>query len=232
MRFFSGDNIFTRAMNWVRILVAVNTFFLLCCIPIVTAGGGFAALYYTAMCAIRENGDIRPIKSFWRGLKENFKQATIVWLILLGLVALVYLEIFWCRQFPGVMKLFRYGLYAIALMLTVLAVYLFPVMSAFQCTLPQLVKNSIVFAFQKPIVMLTTLSLNIFPMLWTFLTDAYMPLYAFIWCTVGFGGIAMLCARMMLPLFLPYLTAEDPAVCVPQQKSEAQVLKEMRKLDG
>ncbi len=232
MRFFSSDNLFTRMMNQVRILVIANILFILCCIPVATAGAGFAALYYTVLCALRENGDIKPVKVFWQGLKENFKQATIVWLVLLGLAVLIYLEIFWCGQFSGLIGLFRYGLYAIALALAALSVYLFPVMGAFRCTLPQLVKNSVGFAFQNPAVMILSLLLNFVPMAWTFLTNAYMPLYAFLWCTIGFSGIAMLCAKMMLPLFRPYLSEKDFVSVAVRQKSEAQILKEMRKLDG
>lgn len=232
MRFFSSDNFFTRMMNQVRILAAANILFVLCCIPVATAGAGFAALYYTVLCALRENGDIKPIKVFWQGLKENFKQATIAWFALLGMAVLIYLEIFWCGQFFGLIRLFRYGLYAIALALAAVSVYLFPVMSTFRCTLPQLVKNSVGFAFQSPAVMLLSLFLNIVPMAWTFFTNAYMPLYAFLWCTIGFSGIAMLCGKMMLTLFRPYLLEKEPASCVVRQKSEAQILKELRELDG
>ncbi len=230
MRFFSSDNLFTRLMNRIGILAAANLMFLLCCIPVVTAGAGLAALHYTMLRALRENGDIRPVKTFWTGLKENLRQATLVWIALLALAVLLYLEIFWCGQFSGVFILFRYGLYAIALALGALAVYLFPVMGAFRCTMPQLMKNSVGFAFRNPLVMLGMLFLHIVPMAWTFLTNAYMPLYAFLWCTVGFSGISMLCAKMLLPMFEGYL---DDRTCpaTAAEKSEAQLLREMRRLE-
>lgn len=231
MRLFSGDNVFTRLMNWIRILFAANVLFILCCIPVVTAGAGLTALYYTVLRALREDGDMKPVKAFWAGLKENFRQATLIWLGLLGLALLLYLEIFWCGQFTGIVSLFRYGLYAIALAAAVLAVYIFPVMGAFKCTLPQLLRNSVGFAFRRPAVMLMMLFLNIVPMAWTFLTNAYMPLYAFVWCTVGFSGIAMLCARMLLPLFQPYLSTTDYLSYMPKERSEQQILQDMKKMD-
>lgn len=231
MRFFSNDNVFTRATNWIGIMVAANLMFLLTCLPIVTAGAGLAALYYTMLCAQRENGDINPFKTFWKGLKENVRQATVVWLMLLVLAALVYLEIFWCRQFNGMVSLFRYGLYTIGLVLAILAVYIFPVISTFQCTLLQQLKNSVGFALRQPAVTIALLFLNIVPMAWTFLTDTYMPLYAFLWCAIGFSGITALCSKLLLPVFCPYL-GDKPVYHVVPQKSEQQILKEMRELEG
>lgn len=231
MRLFSGDNIFTRLMNRIGILFIANLVFILCCLPVVTAGAGFAALYYTLLRTLRENGDVKATKLFWAGLKENFRQATIVWLGLLAAAVVIYLEIFWCKQFTGFVSFFRYGLYAIALALTVLAVYIFPVMGAFKCTMPQLLKTSIGFAFRQPAVMLAMLFLNVVPMVWTFFTNAYMPLYAFLWCTVGFSGIAMLCAQMLLPLFRPYLSEADAPSNMPAERTERQILQDMKKLD-
>lgn len=230
VRFFSGDNTFTRLMNRVGILFFANACFILCCLPIVTAGASFAALYYTMLLSVREGGDIKPVKTFWTGLKENFRQATISWLILLLLAVLVYLEIFWCGQFSGPIAVFRYGLYAIGLVLAVLAVYLFPVIAAFRGTLPQLLKNCIGFAFSKPVVIPGLLFLNVVPMAWTFFTNAYLPLYAFLWCTVGFSTIAMLCSTMLFPLFRPYLKEETGGIRFPE-KTEKQILEEMRKLE-
>ena len=56
MRLFSGDNIFTRMMNWIGVLVITNLMFILCCLPVVTLGAGLSALYYTMLCALRDNG--------------------------------------------------------------------------------------------------------------------------------------------------------------------------------
>ena len=49
MRLFSGDNIFTRMMNWIGVLVITNLMFILCCLPVVTLGAGLSALYYTML---------------------------------------------------------------------------------------------------------------------------------------------------------------------------------------
>lgn len=204
--------------------------FILCCLPVVTLGAGLSALYYTMLRSLREDGDIKPVKTFWKGFKGNFRQATIVWLALLILAAVIYLEIFWCGQFSGPVSVFKYGLYAVGLALAVLASCLFPVISAFQGTISQMLKNSVGFAFSAPAVILGLLALNVVPMAWTFLTNAYLPLYAFLWCTIGFSGIAMLCSKLLLPVFQPYLDEENSRAGVPQ-KTEREILDEMKKLE-
>lgn len=230
MKLFSGDNFFTRLMNRIGILCAANLLFVLCCLPVVTMGAGLAALYYTMLSALREKWDINPFTTFWEGLKENFRQATAVFLLLLLAAAALYLEIFWCGQFEAPVAVFRYGLYAVALAAVVLAVYLFPVLAAFRCSLPQLVRNSVGFAFRQPAIMMAVVFLNAAPMAWTFFTDAYLPLYAFLWCTVGFSGIAALCAKMLLPLFQPYLPKLEEEELPAVQPSEKDILRQMRKL--
>lgn len=50
-----------------------------------------------------------------------------------------------------------------------------------------MLKNSVGFA--TPAVILGLLALNVVPMAWTFLPNAYLPLYAFLWCTIGFSGM-------------------------------------------
>lgn len=227
---FSNDNFFTRLMNRIAVLFAANLLFVLCCLPVVTAGAGLAALYYTMLSALREKWEINPFTTFWEGIKENFRQATVVFLLLVLFAAALYLEIFWCGQFESVVAMFWYGLYAVVLAAAVLAVYLFPVMAAFRCSLPQLLRNSACFAFRQPAVTVAVVFLHAVPMAWTFFTNAYLPLYAFLWCTVGFSGIAALCSRMFLPLFRPYLPEQEDGEPPAVQPSKKNVLREMRKL--
>ena len=231
MKMFSGDNFFTRLMNRAGILIAANLLFVLCCLPVFTAVAGLAALYYTLLRALREKWELNPFETFWTGLKENFRQGTLAGLALLLLAAALTLEVFWCGQLGGAALLFRYGLYALAVLSAAAAAYLFPVMAAFRCTLLQLMRNSMAFALRQPAVTLAALLLNVVPMACTFLLDAYLPLFAFLWCTVGFGGGALLCAKLFLPQFRPYLPAvEDLEGEAPVQKSERQTLREMRRL--
>ena len=60
----------------------------------------------------------------------------------------------------------------------------------------------------------------------TYMDLQYQPLYAFCWCTFGFAALAMLASKL-LPDFRPYL---DPVSDLPEEKSEREILEEMKKL--
>lgn len=64
-------------------------------------------------------------------------------------------------------------------------------------------------------------------MVLTYTDLQYQPLYAFCWCTFGFAAVAMLGAKLLLPDFKPHLDSQDD---FPEEKSEKEILKEMKKL--
>lgn len=240
MKFFDNQGVFGRLMGRCWILFAANLLFLLSCLPVVTVGAGLSALYYTTLRTLRGEDDLNPIATFWKGFKDNWKQGTVAWLVLLALAAVLYLELFWCSQFGEAATLLSYALLAIALVALIIGCYLFPVIAAFRGTLPQLVQNSFYFVMKRPLAAVAVVALNVLPIGWTWLNTAAMPLYAFLWCTVGFAGIAMLVSKLILPLFLPYLPRVDQFGNIladgekeptqGKQPSEAQVLEDMKKL--
>ncbi|MDO5541361.1 MAG: DUF624 domain-containing protein [Eubacteriales bacterium] len=203
--FLSNDSLFGRIMTRLGIIIAANILFVLCTVPVVTAGAGFAALHYTMLKTLRGDGDINPFKVFWRGLKENFKYGTIIWLILLALAVLLRLEWFWCGQFGGFFLRFRFGFLAIGAVALIIGLYLFPVMAAFNAPLKDLVKDSIFFALRKPLNLVVILFFSVFPMILTYTDPQFMPLYGFIWVVCGFSLVCLLTDTLLLKEFEPYL---------------------------
>ena len=121
-----NNSVFGQLMTRCGILIAANILFILFSIPIVTAGASFAALYYTMLKVLRGEDELNPFRTFWQGFRENFKQGTIAWLILLAFGIVLCLEVFWCSQFTGPVALFRYGLYALLFIEVVIASYAVP----------------------------------------------------------------------------------------------------------
>ncbi len=80
----------------------LNLLWLVCCLPIVTAGASTTALFYvTLKVAKNEEGSLT--KSFFHSFRENFRQATVIWLILLavGIVLGVDGYIFYHMRFEN-----------------------------------------------------------------------------------------------------------------------------------
>ena len=76
------DNIFIKLLSRMADAMLLSIFFVLSCIPVVTIGAAFTALYYTAMKGI--TGDDGYVWKFYtRSFKQNFKQATGMWMLFL-----------------------------------------------------------------------------------------------------------------------------------------------------
>ena len=104
----------------------------------------------------KEEGYI--VKDFFKSFKQNFKQATIIWLIMLVFIFVVvgaYLIINYSGiEFPQNMA---YGLTGVAMLLFVVSTYIFPVLSHFDNTIKNTIKNAFIMSllqFPKTILMI------------------------------------------------------------------------------
>ena len=91
-RLFNMDNKFFTVMGRVADLIMLNVVFLICCLPIVTIGASLTALHYVTLKMAR-NEESYIIRSFFKSFKQNFKQATIINLIMLLFGGLLYLDL-------------------------------------------------------------------------------------------------------------------------------------------
>ncbi len=139
---FDLDSPLMRFLNLVGDLLILNFFVLICCIPVITIGASYTGMYYVLLKIVRgEEGYL--VKGFFKSFKQNFKQATILWLIML-LVILVYIGDFRIFNYSGLTfpKALVIVILAIALLLIMVAVYVFPVLSRFDNTVRNTLKNA------------------------------------------------------------------------------------------
>ncbi|MBR3077718.1 MAG: YesL family protein [Oscillospiraceae bacterium] len=249
--FLFNESSFGKLMTKLGIIIGANLMFVLFCMPVVTIGAAWAALDHVMLKTLRGDGVLNPFKQFWAGFKSNFKQATIAWLAVLAVAALGWVDVRFLLHMGGAMVKFRYAIYAVGVVLLIGVIYLFPTMAAFANRLPVLFRSGYYFAFKKPLKLLVLLFFHVFPLLLSYLDAQMMPLYAFIWTFFGFGAIAMLTAKLLLPQFKPLLPLVDDAgdfildengtPLMPGQedqipgegageKSQAEILEEMKKL--
>ena len=85
---FNYDNPVWRFIGKFFDVMILNLLWVVCSIPIVTMGASTTAVYYVTMKLVRDE-DGPTIRSFFKSFKENFKQATIIWLILMVIGAII-----------------------------------------------------------------------------------------------------------------------------------------------
>lgn len=149
-RFFNSDNAVMRVLSKIFDMGWLSLLYALFCLPVVTIGAATTSLYYVSAKVIRHNRSY-VWREFWHCFKLNFKQSTIVWMLLLVL----YVLLAWNIQVTGITdEASRYGGYlagaylTMIVLITCIASYLFPVISRFNMKLPQLLKFCLYCAFR------------------------------------------------------------------------------------
>lgn len=218
MNIFSSDGWFARIFGTIGDIIVVNILFIICSIPIFTMGASMSAMYYTLLKKQRtgETGGI--IKLFFRGFKDNFKKSTIAWLLFL-LIAFVFSLDFnlFGKGGPQENKLMYYTSVIFFILICFIAIYLFPVISAFENSLKNLIIQSIYMAAKNFIFTILIMILYTLPAYFLLASPQVFMVGIFILIVCGFGLIAYVSSFMFIKAFSPYLedvtkqyTDDDP----------------------
>ena len=88
---FGQDGPVMRALTDLSTLMFLNILTVIFCIPVVTAGASLAAMHYIFMEMIEDRGG-PLVTEFWKRFKENLKNATPIWLIMLAAAVFLYVD--------------------------------------------------------------------------------------------------------------------------------------------
>lgn len=83
MKFLSYDSPFGQLLLRLCYACYLNLLWFVCCIPVFTIGASTTALYYATLKIVREE-DRGLTRMFFRSFRENFRQSTVLWLIMLA----------------------------------------------------------------------------------------------------------------------------------------------------
>ena len=147
-RLFNMDNKFFTVMGRVADLIILNVVFLICCLPIVTIGASLTALHYVTLKMAR-NEESYIIRSFFKSFKQNFKQATIINLIMLAVGIVLYFDLNIVNNMTGSMSRIMFMLIiAISVIYLMVFLYIYPVLAKFYNSVKNTFRNSILMAIR------------------------------------------------------------------------------------
>lgn len=150
MRLFSYDSKFSQIMLKLCYGCYLNFLWLVCSLPVFTAGAATAALYDVTLRIAREEEP--PLTTrFFKAFLENFRQATTVWLILLGIGALLgadgYILYHLYKSTAGMVSVIcTLGLALIivaAIAYVIVLLYVFPLVASVKNTNFAMLKNAL-----------------------------------------------------------------------------------------
>lgn len=194
-KFFDMDSPVMRFLNRVGDLMILNFLMIVCCIPIITAGAAFTALHYVLLKIVRgEEGYL--VRGFFKSFRSNFRQATLIWLLMLLVVA-VYVGDTWIFNYSGLVfpKALIIAVVAVAILLLMAAVYVFPLLARFENSVKNTLKNAMLLTFAnlpKTILMMACYILpfvlgyfSTYALLFVIMFGISAPAYAAAWIYSG-----------------------------------------------
>lgn len=200
---FSPDSKLMQYLSRLGDLMLLNFFFLVTCIPVVTIGAALTAMY-TVCFRFDTEREGSTVGGYFDAFRANFKQATILWLILLGCLAAAGLDAAFFYVMPGAMH-YLWMLFALLLTLAVMIfTYAFPLLSQFDNTCKATLKNALVMSIAYLPRTLAAVILNVLP--WVLLlTNLYVFFQVgFIWFVLYFAIAAYLNSKILNPVFSPF----------------------------
>lgn len=198
---FTTDNMVIRILNRIGDILILHFLWLLCSLPIVTIGASTTALYYTAMKAVKyEDGYVA--RRFFKSFKENFKQSTIIWLIMLfaGFLCGWYLS-YSIETHKSMLTMFSTILTCVYVFILI---YVFPLQSKFDNKITVTIRNAFLLSVKNfPWTLLMIVALGLIGLFSYFYT-----IVLFIVVICGAGVYGYLTAFIFNRVFLPYLPDE------------------------
>ncbi len=149
MKLFSYESRFSQWMLRISYACCLNVLWFICSLPIITIGASTSALYYISLKIVRgEEGHV--FSSFFRSFKENFRQATVIWLIMLFTGAFLgvdgYIAYHLRASSSGAAAVFWTLVLALligaAVVYTIVLLYVFPLVGTVSNTTPAMLKNA------------------------------------------------------------------------------------------
>lgn len=142
---FNLDGPVLQFINKIVYSVYLNILWFICSIPIITIGASTTALFYvTLKMSKNEEGNIT--KAFFRSFRENFRQGTLIWLILLALGIVLGVDgyVLYHMRFENLFWTLCTAVFCVAAAAyAVILMYIFPLLARFDNTTGAMFKNAL-----------------------------------------------------------------------------------------
>lgn len=201
MKLFDHDGPLMRALTYLGNLILLNLVFLLCCIPVVTAGAACAALYTVTLGNLRgEDGG--TVRRFFRAFRANFKKATVEWLVMLAAAAVILVDFRLLTQTDFALKRVVELVFLCVLFLYLPTLqFLFPIQAYYENSIAKTLKNAVALGIAKLPQAILLLVLNGFPLVFLYFNLTTFFRLLPLWCMIGFAATAQLGSRLLLRIF-------------------------------
>lgn len=201
MRFNITDNVIVRALSKICDMVMLNVLWLVCCIPVFTIGASTTAMY-TIMLKMVRNEEGYIFRGFFKAFKDNFKQSTVIWLILLALGVICWFDYRVAGMMPGTPGLVMKSIFILmGFVLVSVMIYAFPLTARYENSIRATFRNALLLAVGRlpyTLLMVVVTVGSVVASLWNSVTLMFaIPL----WFVIGGALIAWINSYILRRVF-------------------------------
>lgn len=211
-KLFNLDSPFMQFMNRVADLMWLNILFVICCIPVVTIGPSITAMFYVTLKMVR-NEESYITKSFFKSFRQNFIQATAIWLIAIAAGGLLLLDYYIVSGRISVsvgngtmISVMQVLMIVVFIFYLFTFTFVFPLLSKFDNSIKNTIKNAFIMSIRHFPVTLGSIAVGII----VALLIIYVPIMLMFSIFLLFSLAAFVCSQMYVRVFDKYIpkTAE------------------------
>jgi uncharacterized membrane protein YesL len=196
------QNLFDQELPLWRILNRVTDVLILAfmwtvtSLPLITLGASCTAVYYVMLKMVR-NEEGYLWKGYWKAFRENFKQSTVLWLLLLVLGLFFAGDIYYYYVQQNTITSSIQALFmGLMLVLMIVLLYVFPIISRFSNTTGKLLSMALFLPFKHLGWTLALLAL--------FAVFVFLAWYIIPFAVLAYGVYAYCSCYIFVRIFKPY----------------------------
>lgn len=205
---FDLESPFIQFLDFATDLILLNVVCLICCLPVFTMGASLSALHYVLMKMVKQE-DANNIRTFFVKFRENFKQATGLWLVFLLITGVLAGDaLLMIRGALEVSEGVMVAVGAVYAVIVLIMTYALPMISWYENTTRQILKNAFLISLLNLPKTLAMVLLYAAPfVLWYFSAKSIIFLMI-----LGISGPAYCNARVLKTIYEKYQNPEGKEV--------------------
>ncbi len=197
---FSIDNPVFNAISRIGDMFLLSLLWVITSIPIITIGASTTALFDVCIKILRAR-DHSIVKQYLLSFRDNFKQATIIWLILLPVGVALFFDIIICLGQHDILTLVVLGVsMGLAFLYTGLVLFVFAVQAVFENKVKDTIRTAFLMMTRH---LFKTLIIVVFTLGIAYLCFLY-PIVLFFVIFIGIGALGLIYSVQFITVFRKY----------------------------
>lgn len=197
---FKLDSPLMNFLNKIADIMILNILFLIFSIPFFTIGASFSAAYYMGFKMVK-NEETYIVRGFWKAFKDNFKQGTVIWLLLAVVLGILTVD-FRIILYSGIefAQWIRIAMIAVTFVILLGVMFLFPLQARFINPVKNTIKNAFLMALSHLPTAFLLIVIYAVPVIVLYFIPQSLPILILL----AFGAVIYLKSFLLLRVFKRY----------------------------